>query len=132
MKTPTRWLVVLAIVFCSAGVLRAESNPFIIPKWKMDWYNAYMLYNSGVNEIATDPGGAVKTLQDAEKMIQLSMSEGGDYRLIQLSQLIGRALIIAESQAKSSPPKLVKKLVRPNLAIRPAPQIHAPLHPKIN
>ncbi len=92
MKNYFQWLLALAFLF--SGVCISKS----MPAADMDYMCALMNYNIGVGEMQNNPQAAVKTLLEAQQWIQKSRANGADYRVDQLSQLIGHALMVAKTK----------------------------------
>jgi hypothetical protein len=95
-------LSAVVILFCGSTSLQANDPNTSPPKWLNDYYAAVFLYNSGVNEISKDPKAAIASLQKAQEYDQLAVGEGASQYGIQLSELIGKAILVAEN-TKTAP-----------------------------
>lgn len=98
MKSSFQWLFALAFLFSGVCVSKA------MPAADMDYMCALLNYNIGVRQITSDPQAAVKTLLKAQQWIQKSRDDGADYKVDQLSQLIGHELMIARTAKVANRP----------------------------
>lgn len=119
-------MVVMVFLVCGLGSLQAQGIP-AMPKWILEYNNAYYLYQAGANEISTDPAAAVQTLQSAQKFDEYAVQNGGSYYAVELSEAINRALVSAQSQARNSKPgnsrsaTVHRSLARPTYAAHSQP-----------
>jgi len=124
MKAQFHWLMIVVLLFAGICSLSASALP-TMPKRSSDYLTAYSFYTTGVNQTPINPKLAVESFRNAQKYIQLAVSEGAGDQAIRLSQSISKALTVAENKQKTGPvnntASTVRKPVKKNITIRSAP-----------
>ena len=117
MKTYFQWL--FAFTFLFSGICASHA----MPKADLDYMQAIFLYNTGINQISSNPQAGIKSLEQAEQCIQSAIADGAaGYQVEHLSQLIGHALMVAEIKQRTGPVvnmATVKKLLRSGKSLSP-------------